>query len=113
MTAQSRVYTNTQKQHAELLLTRAPFWTRGTRKRDGLAFVIFPSTQATAERPRAYYSTETACSCPSYQYRGRCAHELAVRTDNERARAEAVAHFEAALAAQTAASERYGLGEAY
>ena len=112
MTAQ-KVYTRTQEQHAELLLTRAAFWTRGTRKRDGLAFVVFPSSRATPERPRAYYSTETACSCPSYNYRGRCAHELAVRTDNERVRAEAVAHFEAALAADVAASERYGLAEAY
>lgn len=79
------VYTDSMKARAEILVSESKTWTRGRRKSDSLAFVIFPSSKP----GRAYYSTETACSCPSYYHRLACSHVLAVKTDNERVRAEA------------------------
>ena len=76
----TKLYTRYQKDHADVLVQRAKFWTRGVRKSDRLAFVIFPSSRATAEKPTAYYTTERGCTCPSFYHRGSCAHELAVRT---------------------------------
>jgi hypothetical protein len=82
-----KLYTRYQKDHADVLLSRSKFWTWGRRKRDGLSFVVFPSSRATAEKPIAYYTTASACSCPSFQHRGSCAHELSVRMEAEQARA--------------------------
>ena len=83
-----RVYTERQRDHAQLLLQRAATWTRATRKRDGLHFVIFPSSRSHDDPnlPSGYYTTETACTCPSYFYRGGCAHVLAVQQEAEAAR---------------------------
>lgn len=82
------VYTERQREHAQLLLQRAATWTRATRKRDGLHFVIFPSSRSHDDpnAPNGYYTTETACTCKSYFYRGGCAHELAVRLEAEAGR---------------------------
>lgn len=86
MAAQA-VYTESQKAHADLLLSRSHAWTRATRKRDGLAFVIFPSSRrGDANLPIGYYTTESACTCRGYFYRGYCSHVLAVQREAEQAR---------------------------
>lgn len=76
------VYTDSQRARAASLVETAKTWTRGTRKRDGLAFVLFPSSKPT----QAYYTTETACTCKGFFYRGSCAHVLAVQIEAEEAR---------------------------
>lgn len=82
-----KLYTRYQKDHADVLVQRARFWTRGVRKSDRLAFIVFPSSRATADKPTAYYANERGCTCPSFYHRGSCAHELAVRIEAEQARA--------------------------
>lgn len=77
------LYSKYQQEYAEALVTRAKFWTRATRKRDGLAFVIFPSSLG---RDSAYYTTETGCTCRGFASRGRCSHQLAVKIEAEAAR---------------------------
>lgn len=80
-------------EHADMLVQRAKFWTRGVRKSDGLAFVCFPSSRGGRA---AYYTNERACSCPSFQFRHECAHRLAVRAEAEAARERIIEQHEAA-----------------
>lgn len=81
-------YTTIQRSHADALIARARFWTRGTSKQTGEAFVIFPSSRQRRDGPQeAWYATAYGCTCPSFTYRGSCAHELAVRTVSERQQA--------------------------
>lgn len=93
--AQQAVYTETMTANAMQWLQSAQTWTRGVRKSDGLALVIFPS----ASKPgTGHYTTETACSCRGFQYRNVCSHVLAVRLEIRQAREEAVAAHERACA---------------
>lgn len=78
----TKVYSKIQRSHADALIARARFWTRGTSKQTGEAFVIFPSSRNDGQT--AYYATDYGCTCPSFTYRGNCAHELAVRQVRER-----------------------------
>lgn len=73
-------YSDSQRARAAILVEHAKTWTRGTRKRDGLPFILFPSSKP----GHAYYTTETACSCQGFYYRGACAHVLAVQIEAER-----------------------------
>lgn len=79
------VYTESMQANAARLVESAPTWTRGRRKRDGLTFVIFPSSKP----GKAHYANELACTCPSYNYRGACSHVLAVHIEAEQARERA------------------------
>ena len=81
--AQQAVYTETMAANAAQWLQTAPVWTRGTRKADGLALVIFPSASVPGT---GHYTTETACSCKGFQHRGRCSHVLAVKIEARQAR---------------------------
>lgn len=83
MTAQQ--FTPSMQANAERLVSMAHTWTRATRKRDRMAFVIFPSSKP----GRAYYSNERACTCPSYTHRLACSHVLACRLEAEEAREQA------------------------
>lgn len=76
--------TDSMRAHADLLLSRSHLWTRATRKSDGLAFVIFPSSRSNT----AYYTRcdGGACTCKGYLWRGVCSHALACQIDAERAR---------------------------
>jgi hypothetical protein len=65
--------TTSMTAHTDQLLNSADRWSRGVRKSDGLAFVLF-----TGSKGAVYFSTETACSCPGYRHRGICAHQQAV-----------------------------------
>lgn len=76
------VYSESQRARAAALVETAKTWTRGTRKRDGLAFVLFPSSKP----EQAYYTTETACTCKGFLHRGACSHVLAVQTEAQQAR---------------------------
>lgn len=76
-------YTRIQQSHADALIARARFWTRGTVKETGEQIVIFPSSKGDT----SYYTSERGCTCQSYLYRGNCAHELALRTVTSRQQA--------------------------
>lgn len=77
------VYTPSMEAKAAILLEQAQTWARGVRNSDGLAFVVF-----TSSKPQTiYYTTESACSCPSFFHRGACSHQLAVKREAEAARA--------------------------
>ncbi len=77
-------YTSSQIARAASLLESALTWTRGTRKRDGLAFVLFPSSKP----GHAYYTVcdGSACTCQGFFYRGACSHALACKMEAEQAR---------------------------
>jgi len=79
------VYTESMQANAARLIESAATWTRGRRKRDGLTFVIFPSSKP----GKAHYANELSCTCPSYNYRGACSHVLAVHIEAEQARERA------------------------
>lgn len=83
--ATKAVYTQSMQAKASVLVEQAITWTRATRKSDGLAFVIFPSSKP----GKAWYATEYGCNCPSYTHRGACSHQLAVKTEAEQARERA------------------------
>lgn len=76
------VYSDSQRARAAILVEHAKTWTRGRRRRDNLAFVLFPSSKS----GHAYYANEMACTCAGFLHRGRCSHELAVRLEAEEAR---------------------------
>lgn len=66
--------------HAELLLNRSQSWSRGVRASDGLVFVLFSGSTG-----QTYMATAHACTCRGFLYRGQCAHQVAVRTEADRA----------------------------
>ena len=71
---------------AEVLVSRASKWARGTRKRDGVEFVTFLSSRTTADGQPIYYycrADSQGCTCPSWNYRGSCSHALACQMDRE------------------------------
>lgn len=83
----SPVYTASQQAHAQVLLERSKRWARGVRNRDGLAFVTFASSRLGKDGQPVYYrATESACNCPSFNYRLACSHQLAVKIEAEQAR---------------------------
>lgn len=82
--AHQTVYTASQRARAASLVETAQTWTRGTRKLDGLAFVLFPSSKP----GHAYYTTcdGSACTCQGFFYRGACSHALACKMETEQSR---------------------------
>src|SRR5215213_4685369 len=57
------------------LLARAPTWTFGTRKADGLPFAIVPASQPGA----TYFTSALGCTCPDHRERGgECKHMRAL-----------------------------------
>ncbi len=104
MTAQAG-YTDSQRARAAALVENAKLWTRGRRKRDGLAFVLFGSSKP----GHAYYANEFSCTCSGFLYRGKCSHELAVRTEAEAAREQ----FAPTVKTLKTYEEVYGLVDAF
>ena len=83
-----QAYTETMTANAMQWLQTAYCWTRGVRKADGMAVVIFPS----GSKPGSGHETTLeSCSCKGYAYRSTCSHLLAVRLEMRQAREEAVA----------------------
>lgn len=68
-----------------VLLNHADRWSRAVRN-DGMAFVLFAGSAG-----QTYWVTERSCSCKSFEWRQRCAHQNAVSIEAERARARALA----------------------
>src|SRR5215210_5244688 len=57
------------------LLARAPTWTFGTRKADGLPFAIVPASTPGA----TYFTSAIGCTCPDQRERGgECKHMRAL-----------------------------------
>lgn len=80
-------YTDSQRARAAALLEQVQTWTRGRRKRDGRAFVLFASSKP----GHAYYTAVdgSACTCQGYFHRGACSHALACQLDTAQARERA------------------------
>jgi hypothetical protein len=69
---------------AHELLATVKTWTRGRRKADGVAFVLFPGS-----KPGTAWYTRVdgaVCDCPGFAYRQSCAHALAAQLDTKWAR---------------------------
>ena len=78
------VYTKAQLRRAHELLKSAKTWTRGRRKADGVAFVLFPSSKPGS----AHYTRVDGgeCTCKGFEYRRACTHSLAAELDTKWAR---------------------------
>jgi hypothetical protein len=61
------------RERAERLAELLPHYPRGMSRVNGSRFWIIPA----GSRPAAYYSSHLGCSCPGFQHRGVCAHQLA------------------------------------
>jgi hypothetical protein len=85
--ATQMVPTASQEAYASVLLARSARWARGYRNSDGLQFVLFASSRTLRDGTPIYHMTsQEACTCPGFQYRGACSHQLAVAREAERAR---------------------------
>jgi hypothetical protein len=71
--------TSSMMAHAAALLAE-PRWARGVRNRDGRPVFLFASRSTGSV---CYFADVEACSCPSYNFRGLCAHVVAVRERDE------------------------------
>lgn len=83
----SAVYRKSMQDKAADLVAHADKWAYGTRNRDGLRFILFPSQS----RAGVYYFTRidgAFCSCPagSLSKHARCCHKIAAQTVTEQAR---------------------------
>lgn len=75
--ATQMIATQSMAAKAQQLLSERARWAAGTRKSDGRAFWLMPSSDGTT----AYYVAQDgdACSCKSGFYRGICGHIVAAR----------------------------------
>ena len=116
MTTRTTVYPTTEQKALELA-ARSDTWSTGTARTATGAMVAINLFASESEPGRVHLTRidGAGCTCDGAQKSrsGVCFHMKACALVMMRVREEAVAHFEAALAAEAAASEQYGLAEAY